>query len=621
MPRDFDIVVIGGGHAGVEAALAAGRMGKKAALVSMDRTKLALMSCNPAVGGIGKSHIVKEIDALGGLMGEAADATGIQFRRLNLSRGPAVWSTRVQADRIAYTQFVSDWIANQSSIEVIEGMAISLVIDAGRVAGLTLDTGERLGTGAIVIATGTFLQGMIHIGDKQIPAGRRGEPAAVGLSKSLSELGFEVRRLKTGTPPRLDGGSIDFSVCTLQPGDQPAPMFSSRSARIVSDQTPCFLTYTTSATQELITANSHLSPIFSGQIQSRGPRYCPSIEDKYHRFPEKERHQIFLEPEGNGTDEIYPSGFSTALPENVQRQAIRTVVGLEHAEITNPGYAIEYDFCPAHQIEPSLQTKLIAGLFFAGQINGTSGYEEAAGQGLLAGVNAALYLDKEPPFILDRSEAYIGVMIDDLCTRSTTEPYRMFTSRAEYRLSLREDNARDRLHRYSIRYGLIDPAENEKFRELQLATAAAGTRLAERRVAVADLGSAGERFEKVERITLAHLVRQPHIDINQAISLVRQLDHGFDFSDEVAERAAILIRYQGYLDKQQREVDKHHRMEEILIPAGFEYQAISGLKAEAKERFGHFRPRTLGQAGRLEGITPGDIAVLSVHLKRAGALG
>jgi tRNA uridine 5-carboxymethylaminomethyl modification enzyme len=453
--KDFDIIVIGGGHAGVEAALAAARMGKMTAIVTMDASKLALMSCNPAVGGIGKSHLVKEIDALGGLMGVAIDATGIQFRRLNLSRGPAVWSTRAQADRIRYNNFVVDYIANQRKIKVIESLAGEILTENGRAVGVKTEDGRTILAGAIIVASGTFLGGLIHIGEKKIKAGRMGEKAAYQLSSSLVRLGFEVGRLKTGTPPRLDGDTIDWSKCEKQPGEEPIPFFSYRSPKRSFAQVCCHLTYTSKKTKDIISANFQHSPIFSGQIRSAGPRYCPSIEAKFHRFTDKERHQIFLEPEGNATSEIYPNGFATALPEEIQFRAIRTVEGLEEVRITRPGYAIEYDYCPAYQVKPSLETKRVRGLFLAGQINGTSGYEEAAGQGLMAGINAVLYLEQEPAFILDRSEAYIGVMIDDLTTRSTTEPYRMFTSRAEYRLALREDNARDRLAKYAVKYGLI----------------------------------------------------------------------------------------------------------------------------------------------------------------------
>lgn len=615
---DFDIVVVGGGHAGVEAALAAVRMGKRVGLVTMDRTKLALMSCNPAIGGIGKSHIVKEIDALGGLMGEAIDATGIQFRRLNLSRGPAVWSTRAQADRGAYTQYVSELVGATGGLEIIEGTAGAILMQDGRAVGIGTEKGEQISAGAVVICSGTFLGGLIHIGTEQVPSGRRGEPAAVELSQSLRQLGFEVSRLKTGTPPRLDGSTIDYARCQLQPGETPPPMFSHRSVQRRFEQTPCHLTYTTIETRQLITEHSHLSPIFSGQIQSAGPRYCPSIEDKYHRFADKECHQIFLEPEGNGTNEIYPNGFSTALPEEIQRLAIRTVEGLEEVEITQPGYAIEYDYCPPFQIQPSLETKRVRGLFLAGQINGTSGYEEAGGQGLIAGINAALYLDGEQPLILDRSEAYIGVMIDDLCTRSISEPYRMFTSRAEYRLALREDNARDRLAKYARRYGLVDGAELDRFERLRKETEQAAEAYERTIVAVADLGPLGDRFEKADHTSLANLMRQPNVSIEQASDLAARFDGLYADNPEVIRRAAIRIRYQGYLDRQQREVDRFKRLEAVPIPGDFTYESLTGLKTEARQRLQRFRPRSLGQAGRLEGVTPGDMAVLSVHLKRYG---
>ncbi|MDH3890632.1 MAG: tRNA uridine-5-carboxymethylaminomethyl(34) synthesis enzyme MnmG [candidate division Zixibacteria bacterium] len=618
--RDFDIIVVGGGHAGVEAALAAARMGRQVALISMDKTKLALMSCNPAIGGIGKSHLVKEVDALGGLMAEAIDATGIQFRRLNLSRGPAVWSTRAQADRIRYNEYVCTRVSSVENIELIEETVDRLIVQNGAVCGVDTKSGRVISGQAVVICSGTFLSGLIHIGETQTEAGRMGEPAATGLSGSLREHGFETGRLKTGTPPRLDGDTVDYSRCRVQPGEEQVPFFSARSSRRLINQIPCYLTDTTAATKQLIRDSFRQSAMFSGQITATGPRYCPSIEDKFFRFPDKATHQVFLEPEGNGTSEVYPNGFSTALPESIQLAAIRTVTGLEQADLTRPGYAVEYDFCPPFQLKPSLETRRISGLFFAGQINGTSGYEEAAAQGLLAGLNAALCLSKQPPLILDRSEAYTGVMIDDLCTKPITEPYRMFTSRAEYRLALREDNARDRLSCYAQQYGLVDPPELEAFTRLQSETTGLVAKLEATRIKVADLGVAGERFQRADWVSLANLIRQPHLTLDESLGIVAEFESDLSEGPELLQRAGIQIRYKGYLVKQQREIDKFKRLETMTIPAKFDYLAITGLKKEAAERLARYRPQSLGQAGRLEGVSPGDLAILSVHLKRQGAV-
>ncbi len=618
--KDFDIIVIGGGHAGVEAALAAARMGKTAAIVTLNADKLAMMSCNPAVGGTGKSHLVKEIDALGGLIGMAADATGIQFRRLNLSRGPAVWSTRVQADRLAYNRFVVDFVAKQSAVTVIEGQAAAIIRDRGKLTGIRLEDGREISAGAVILATGTFLGGLIHIGQKKIRSGRMGEDGAYGLTSSLRDLGFEVGRLKTGTPPRLDGDTIDWSRCRKQLGEEPIPLFSFRSRRRKFRQAVCHLTYTTERTKEIISRNFQLSPIFSGQIRSVGPRYCPSIEDKFHRFADKDRHQIFLEPEGNGTSEIYPNGFATALPEEIQAEAIRTVEGLEEVRITQSGYAIEYDYCPAYQIKPSLESRRLAGLFLAGQINGTSGYEEAAGQGLMAGINAVLYLEEQPPLVLDRSEAYIGVMIDDLTTRSTTEPYRLFTSRAEYRLALREDNARDRLADYAARYGLVERAELDSFQKLRERTDRLIELLRKTRIKVSALEHLPTRFKKAESINLEHLLRQPGIPLDSVLPLLARSNGELTRDREALQRAAITIKYQGYIDKQQREIEKFKKLEKETIPEDFQFESLRGLKHEAIEKLTRFRPSSLGQAGRIEGVTPGDMAVLSVHLRKYKAL-
>ncbi len=581
----------------------------------MDANKLALMSCNPAIGGIGKSHLVKEVDALGGVMGMAIDATGIQFRRLNLSRGPAVWSTRAQADRQAYNDYIVNYVNNCDNVTVIEATAEELITKNNKINGIILNNGHQVSCHCVILTTGTFLGGLIHIGEKKIKAGRMGEKGAYKLSESLLSYGFEVSRLKTGTPPRLDGNTIDWTKCEIQPGEEPIPFFSHRSEKRSFEQSCCHLTYTSKETKELISQNFKSSPMFSGQIKSTGPRYCPSIEDKFFRFAEKERHQIFLEPEGNGTSEIYPNGFSTALPEDIQRKAIRTVIGLEEAEITQPGYAIEYDYSPAHQIKPSLETKLVKGLFFAGQINGTSGYEEAAGQGLIAGVNAVLLIENEPPFIPDRSESYLGVMIDDLTTRSTTEPYRMFTSRAEYRLALREDNARDRLINYAHKLSLINDTEYVDFQGLQNETEELIKYLKKNRIKISDLGQYSERFKRVESISFENLIKQPNIPINEAFDFIKK-QSSEEIDQETYERAATIIRYSGYIDKQQREIDKFKKMESDKIPLDFDYNSINGLKTEAKQKFIHFKPQSLGQASRIEGVTPGDISVLSIFLSR-----
>ncbi len=616
MSVDFDLIVIGGGHAGVEAGLAAVRMGKTAAIVTMDPQRLALMSCNPAIGGIGKSQLVKEVDALGGIMGEAIDATGIQFRRLNLSRGPAVWSTRAQADRRFYNEFIVDYCLHQSNLKVIEGLAGAILHEQGAAVGIRLENGTPYTCKAIVVATGTFLGGLIHIGEKQTAAGRFGEPAAYKLSESFRELGFELGRLKTGTPPRIDGDTIDWSKCEIQPGEDPIPFFSYRSPYRQFEQTPCYLTATTAKTKEIISASFKRSPIFSGQITSSGPRYCPSIEDKFFRFADKSTHHIFLEPEGNGTSEVYPNGFSTALPEEVQNEAIRTIVGLENVKVTRPGYAVEYDYCPTFQIKTSLETRRLKGLFFAGQINGTSGYEEAAAQGIMAGINAVLYIEKEEPFVLDRSEAYIGVMVDDLTTRSTTEPYRMFTSRSEYRLALREDNARDRMAGYARKYGLITEDDFGRFETLRRTTEETIRTFAKARVKTDQLGALAERFTKFDSVTVETLLKQPNVGIDEVLSHIMAVDGMDRVGREVLERAAISIRYHGYIEKQGREIAHFKKLEHEKIPESFTYLAISGLRTEAREKFSRFRPISLGQAGRIEGITPGDLAVLSVHLKR-----
>jgi tRNA uridine 5-carboxymethylaminomethyl modification enzyme len=621
---DYDILIVGGGHAGIEAARIASRMNMKVGLVTMDRNNLALMSCNPAVGGVGKGHLVREVDALGGVIGMAADFAGIQFRRLNMSKGPAVRSTRIQCDRRRYTEYVNDFVVSLPNVEVIEGEAIGLIIENNRVKGCeincTIDSGHQDANrctflcGTVILATGTFLGGLIHIGNKAIQSGRRGEPAAIGMTESLKQAGFETGRLKTGTPPRINGKTIDYSKTEAQPGHEPPPRF----AHFIDDDMSlcndslCHLTYTTEETARIIRDNIDRAPLFSGQIQGTGPRYCPSIEDKIVRFAEKPRHQIFIEPEGNGTDEIYLNGFATSLPEDVQQLAVQSIIGLENAVITQPGYAIEYDYVPPYQIKASLETHNVSGLYMAGQINGTSGYEEAAAQGLIAGLNASLQLRDEDPFIPGRHESYIGVMLDDLVTRNISEPYRMFTSRAEYRLALREDNALDRLAAYGIEYGIYSDSELTFIDRQEGELRDMISYLKSTRINSAIIKGRYNLQTKRGSLSLADLACRPDFDPQNLFELS---DNGLHDQQSVFEKAVILIKYKGYLEKQNREIERHRKNETITIPESVDYRRMSGLKTEALEKLERFRPRTIGQASRIEGVTPSDIAVLTIHLK------
>jgi tRNA uridine 5-carboxymethylaminomethyl modification enzyme len=601
---DFELIVVGGGHAGCEAALAGARMGLRTALITLDKSKIAEMSCNPAIGGLAKGQLVREIDALGGEMGFCTDMTGIQFRILNRSKGPAVWSHRAQADRAWYREFMTETVNSQQKLEVIETEAVGLIIQGGRCSGVVTVSRETISAQAVIITTGTFLNGLIHIGDKTVSAGRINERPSIGLSECLVENGLNIGRLKTGTPPRLDGKTIDFDKCTPQDGDEPPPFFSHRSNRGPVKQVQCHLTYTNKSTHQIIQDNLKYSAMYSGNIRGIGPRYCPSIEDKVVRFAEKERHQLFLEPEGLNTSEYYLNGFSSSLPEEIQKQAVRTIAGLENVEFNRPAYAIEYDFFPPHQLKPSLESKYIENLFMAGQINGTSGYEEAAAQGLMAGINAVLKIRKQEPVILDRSQAYIGVLIDDLVTKSTTEPYRMFTSRAEYRLHLREDNAEDRLSEIGHDIGLLpDESWLKLSREAQL-----------RQELIKKFGKLRISLDTIENpLTVTEASKRPEIDY---LDIYKKLppELGVDF--RVFQKAAIQIKYEGYLARSEQQLEKFRNLELQKIPEWVDYNKIVGLKNEAVEKLTKHKPISLGQASRISGVTPGDIAVLMVHLKR-----
>ncbi len=615
MNSGFDIVVTGGGHAGCEAALAAARMGCSVVLVTQDIKKIAQMSCNPSIGGLAKGQLVRELDALGGEMGLAIDNTGIQFRRLNLSKGPAVWSSRAQADRLLYRKYMQDTIERQENLDIVEDCVAAIRTANGRVTMVETEGGLKIDCRAAIVTGGTFLNGLIHIGEITQQAGRIGEDAALHLSEQLQSLGFKAGRLKTGTPPRLDGKTIDFDVLEKQPGHDDFPPFSLRSSRVYDNSATCWITYTNKDTRKYINDNLHTSALYSGRIKGVGPRYCPSIEDKIVRFSDKPRHQLFLEPEGGGTDEIYPNGFATSLPEDVQLRAIRTVKGLEEADITVPGYAVEYDFFFPYQIKPTTETKLVEGLYFSGQINGTSGYEEAAVQGFMSAVNAVLKLKGKPEFTLDRSQAYIGVLLDDLATKSTEEPYRMFTSRAEYRLALREDNVAERLIEYGFSFGLIPEGIYRRETERIELVKREVLRLEKVQCPIRELPiEANGDYNR--KISVAAALRMPCIGVSEVEANDKQLK---SHSRGIKTDIEIKIKYKGYLDKQQREIDKFKRLEDRPIPQGFPFMSLTGLKAEAREKFVQFKPMSLGQASRISGITPGDISVLMVHLKRMSA--
>lgn len=621
VPDIFDIIVVGAGHAGCEAAMAAAHMGMRTLLLTINADRIGHLSCNPAIGGLAKGHMVKEIDALGGMMGKWADQAGIQFRILNTRKGPAVRSSRAQIDRAEYVKVVQQDIFTCPNLFVRQETAASLTVENGRVTGVVTTLGETIFCRAALLTTGTFLQGLIHVGLKNFSGGRYGDPASSGLSPRLRELGFELGRLKTGTVPRLLKSSVDYSVMEEQAGDNPPRPFSFDSPGIRLAQLPCFVTYTTERTHEIIRSGFDRSPMFTGVIKGTGARYCPSIEDKIARFPEKDRHQIFVEPEGLTSHEVYPNGIPTSLPLDIQKALVASIPGLEKAQIIRPGYAIEYDYVPPTQLRPTLESKLVRGLYMAGQINGTSGYEEAAGQGLWAAINAVLSLRGEPELILTRSQAYIAVLVDDLVTKGTLEPYRMFTSRAEHRLLLREDNADERLTAIGRDLGLVDDSRWQRFTRKQAAVNEIMAGMEAMRVrpdaATRDLVEAMGGTIPQKAVNLKELLRQPELTIDMLTPLWPELAN---FDGEALEEAEIKTKYEGYLRRQQELVDRFEKMEQTTLPEDMNYTGIPGLSREVVEKLTRVQPRTLGQAGRISGITPAALSCLEIQLKKIGRL-